>query len=48
MTEFEQRKKNLTEALNKPIKIINDIEKTEKKLMKQMQILLDEIKIKNE
>jgi len=32
MTEFEQRKKNLTEALNKPVKIINDIEKTEEKL----------------
>ena len=30
MTEFEQRKKNLTEVLNKPVKIINDLEKTEK------------------
>src|SRR5688572_6071765 len=36
MTEFEQKKKNLTEALNKPIKIINDIEETEKKLKKHI------------
>src|SRR5436305_15099005 len=32
MTEIEEKKKKLTEALNKPVKKTNDIEETEKKL----------------
>ncbi|MCE8163551.1 MAG: AAA family ATPase [Candidatus Moeniiplasma glomeromycotorum] len=36
MTEFEQRKKKLIEALNKPVKIASDMEKAEKELEKHI------------
>lgn len=36
MTEFEERKRKLTEALNKPVKIADDIDEAEKKLEKHI------------
>jgi hypothetical protein len=36
MTEFEQRKKKLTEALNKSVKVTSDYKKAEEELNKHI------------